>query len=82
MNYTAPTASVTVVDSEGSLAAPKLVSCGFDNTGGFLIATFDSPTDEAGVATTSFACSALFLFRGSDAMTWFVCEDSPQCLDR
>jgi hypothetical protein len=71
-NYTAPTASVTVLDSGESPAAPMLVSCIFDNTGGFLIATFNSPTDEGGVTTSSFACSALFLFRGSDAMTWFV----------
>jgi hypothetical protein len=34
--------------------APKLMSCIFDNTGGFLIATFDSPTDEAGVTTSTF----------------------------
>jgi hypothetical protein len=83
-NYTASTASVTVMGSGMAPPAPKLISCIFDNTGGFLIATFDSPTDEAGVTTSTFACSALFTFRGSDSMSWCVLEDTRQylCMNR
>ena len=65
--------SLFVLSSADRIPAPAMTSGTFSNSGGYVLIEFDSRTDGGGLlASTSWRCSALFVFAGADvtACTW------------
>lgn len=69
-NFTSASTAVRLTSANGPLPAPKVIKCIFGNSGGFMIVTFDSPTDLGGQTTGLFRCSLLIDYVGADVALW------------
>jgi hypothetical protein len=71
-NYSAASTSVGILSANESLPAPNLLSCVFDSSGGYFVATFDSSTDQAGIMASSWSCDQVLTFANADTAlcTW------------
>jgi hypothetical protein len=71
-NSSAASTSVGILSANESLPAPNLLSCVFDSSGGYFVATFDSSTDQAGIVVSSWSCDQLLTFANADSAlcTW------------
>ena len=60
---------VQILSSKSLVPAPVMTSSQFSNSGQAVIITFDTPSDSAGIATTTWACSSLFVFINAESTT-------------
>jgi hypothetical protein len=65
-NYSVAFTSVGILSANESLPAPNLLSCVFDSSGGYFVATFDSSTDQASIVASSWSCDQLLTFVNAD----------------
>ena len=57
--------AVTVLSSSQPLPAPRLLSVIFANSGGYVVISFDTATDQGGISDNSWSCDRLFTFIGA-----------------
>ena len=69
-NFTSTSTAVRLTSITGPLPAPKVIKCMFGNSGGFMMITFDTPTDLGGQTSSFFKCSLLISYPGSDVALW------------
>ena len=64
--------AVTVLSSSQPLPAPRLLGAVFANSGGYVMISFDTATDQAGILDNSWSCDRLFAFVGASlaACAW------------
>ena len=70
--FSKATAAVTVLSSSQPLPAPRLLGAAFASSGGYVVISFDSATDQAGILDNSWSCDRLLTFVGSNiaSCTW------------
>jgi hypothetical protein len=67
--YTPSTSKILILSSDAPLEAPVFQSALFGNLGVYVYFIFDRDTDKAGIVTTNWACSSLFVFSGASDST-------------
>ena len=63
---------VTVLSSSQPLPAPRLLDAVFASSGGYVVISFDTATDQAGILDNSWSCDRLFTFVSASlaSCTW------------
>lgn len=67
--YVSTSTTVTIMGSNDPLPAPQLLSAAFGGNGASFSVVFDAPTDQAGITASTWPCSQLFTFTGSNYTT-------------
>ena len=57
---------VAVLSSSQPLPAPRLLGAVFANSGGYIVVSFDTATDQAGIVDNSWSCARLFTFTSAN----------------
>ena len=57
--------AVVVLSSSQPLPAPRLLGAMFANSGGYVVISFDTATDQAGILDNTWLCTRLFSFVGA-----------------
>lgn len=65
LSFAAMSTTTTVLGAKAALPAPSLISCIFDVSGAYVVITFNTPTDEAGITALTWQCDKLFTFRSA-----------------
>ena len=70
--YSGTRIAVTVLSSSQPLPAPRLLGAMFANSGGYVVISFDTATDQAGILDNSWSCDRLFTFVSANlaSCTW------------
>ena len=58
--------TVVVLSSSQPLPAPRLLGAMFANSGGYIVISFDTATDQAGILDNTWSCARLFTFIGAN----------------
>ena len=67
--FDAPTISLRVLSNTDAAPAPSFTHARFSDSGALLFMSFDSPTNQAQIASLSFGCASLFVFDGAERAT-------------